>query len=179
MKGSSIAILDWVDADGLRRLGIFYQDPELRLRNCLHDFSANTWDFGEPVLEMHSSIHHCMHQIVLGIFNPGVQPRGTPISAEVVRQGCDVELNVMWRNAHGRVVSSSWSEPLGWDSPNQTNDGNELRGRSTRSVYIALYDTKHLKWQGSLRDHRPVFTGSVDHPLATVSWDNGKEVRNI
>ena len=54
MKGSSIAIVDWVGTDGVCRLGFFYQDPELRLRNCSHDFSANTWNIGELVLEMQS-----------------------------------------------------------------------------------------------------------------------------
>jgi hypothetical protein len=73
---------------------------------------------------------------VLGSFNPGVQPHGTPIYAEVVREG-GVELNVMWKDAHGRLVSSSWSKSLGWDLPNHPNDGNELLGRSARSVYIA------------------------------------------
>ena len=165
MKGSSITIVDWVTTDGLRYLSLFYQDPELHLRDCLHDFSANTWDFGEPVLEMRS--HLFTHHIVLGNFNPGVQPHRTPISAEVVREG-GVELNVMWRDAHGRVVSSSWSKSLGWDLPNHTNDGNELLGRPARSVYIVLDDKKHLKWRGSLRDRRLGFNGSVD--------DGGKEV---
>ena len=54
MKGSSITIVDWVATDGLHYLSLFYQDPELRLRDCLHDFFANTWDFGELVLEMRS-----------------------------------------------------------------------------------------------------------------------------
>ena len=133
-KGSSIAIVDWVNANGQRHLSIFYQDPELRLRDCLHDFSANTWDFGEPVLEMH--IHHCKYQIVLGDFDPGVQPHGTPISAEVVRKG-GVELNVMWRDAQGRVVSRSWSKSLGWDLP---NGGNEPLGQLERSIYLEFYD---------------------------------------
>jgi len=84
----------------------------------------------------------------------------------------------MWRDAHGRLVSSSWSGPLGWDLPNQPNDGNELLGRSARSVYIVLYHIQHLKQRASLRDRRPGFNGSVDHPLATISWDGGKEVRN-
>lgn len=43
---------------------------------------------------------------MLGSFNPGVQPHGTPIYAEVVPEG---GVNVMWRDAHRRLVSSSWS----------------------------------------------------------------------
>jgi hypothetical protein len=55
--------------------------------------------------------------IVLGDFNPGVQPRGTPITAETVYGGA-VDVNVMWRDAQGRVVSSSWSKSSGWDMSN-------------------------------------------------------------
>jgi hypothetical protein len=54
--------------------------------------------------------------LILGGFNPGVQPRGTPITAEVV-QGSDVDINVTWRDALGRVASASWSESSGWDLP--------------------------------------------------------------
>lgn len=53
---------------------------------------------------------------ILGSFNPGVQPRGTPITAEVVRGG-DVDINVMWRDARGRTVTGSWSKLSGWDLP--------------------------------------------------------------
>ena len=45
-----------------------------------------------------------------------MQPRGTPITAEVV-QGGDVDINVIWRDAQGRVASSSWSKSSGWDLP--------------------------------------------------------------
>jgi len=53
---------------------------------------------------------------ILGSFNPGVQPRGTPITAEVVHGG-DVDINVMWRDARGRTVTGSWSKSSGWDLP--------------------------------------------------------------
>jgi hypothetical protein len=78
-----------------------------------------------------------INQIVLDNFNPGIQPLGTPISAEVVKGG-GVELNVMWRDAQGRVVSSSWSGSSGWDLPNCPKDGKKLLDGSARSVYIAL-----------------------------------------
>ena len=55
--------------------------------------------------------------IVLGDFNPGIQPRGTPITAEAVHGG-GVDINVTWRDAYGRAVRSSWSKSLGWDLPN-------------------------------------------------------------
>ena len=93
------------------------------LREYLEYWWAGPWN-------AFSSIHHCTHQTVLGKFNAGVQPHGTPISVEVVHEG-GVELNVIWRDARGRVVGSSWSKLLGWD----------LLGRSARSVYIALYNT--------------------------------------
>jgi len=53
---------------------------------------------------------------ILGTFNAGMQPRGTPITAEVVH-GIDVVVNVTWRNAQGRVMTSSWSKTSGWDLP--------------------------------------------------------------
>jgi NADPH-dependent 7-cyano-7-deazaguanine reductase QueF len=64
--------------------------------------------------ELYLSMNRCTHRI-LGDFNPGVQPRGTPITAEVV-DGGDVNINVIWRDAQGRAVTSSWSKSLGWDS---------------------------------------------------------------
>jgi hypothetical protein len=56
-----------------------------------------------------------------GDFNSGVQPRGTSISAEVIHGG-DVDINVIWRDARGRAVTSSWSKSSGWDltSPNDS-----------------------------------------------------------
>jgi len=44
-----------------------------------------------------------------------MQPRGTPITAEGVC-GRAVDLNVMWRDAHGRAVSNSWSKWSGWNT---------------------------------------------------------------
>jgi len=82
-------------------------------------------------------------QIILGDFNPGVQPHGTPISAEVVRGG-NVDLTVMWRDADGRAASSSWSKSSGWDLPNRPNERKQLLDGPVRSVYIARYDIKHL-----------------------------------
>ena len=65
--------------------------------------------------------------IVLDDFNPGeVQPRGTPITAEAVRGG-GVDVNVTWRDAQGRAVSSSWSKLSGWSLPN--GRGEYLDGR--------------------------------------------------
>lgn len=68
------------------------------------------------------STHH-----ILGSFNAGMQPHGTPITAEVVHGG-DVVVNVTWRNAQGRLMSSSWSKASGWDLPNgevQSGDGKD------------------------------------------------------
>ena len=85
------------------------------------------------------------HEIVIGDFNPGVQPHGTPISAEVVHGG-DVEMNVMWRDAHGRPASSSWSKSSSWDLPKPPNDASHLLDGPARSVYIALiYNTPNTK----------------------------------
>jgi len=140
MKGSSIAIVDGV-SNGLRHRSIFYQDPELRLREHLYNFSLKRW--------------------VSGNFDPGVQPHGTPISAEVVRGG-NVDITVTWRDAHGRAASSSWSKSSGWELPNRPNEREQLQvldGPTSPSVGL------------------PDFVGSINHPLTTVSWENGKEIR--
>ncbi|KIM36576.1 hypothetical protein M413DRAFT_424693 [Hebeloma cylindrosporum] len=99
VMGSSIAIVLYFDATGQSIPRLYYQDPELYLREHYYDHSLSEW--------------------VLGDFNPGVQPRGTLISAEVIRGG-DRDINVIWRDALGRAVASSWSESSGWDSPSPT-----------------------------------------------------------
>jgi hypothetical protein len=55
---------------------------------------------------------------ILGDFNPGVQLRGTPITAEIVHGG-NVDINVIWRDVQGQVVSSSWSKTWGWVTSNR------------------------------------------------------------
>ena len=66
--------------------------------------------------------------LILGGFNLGVRPQGTPITAEVV-QGGDVDINVTWRDAHGCVASASWSKSLGWDLPDPNGARVPLDGR--------------------------------------------------
>ena len=66
--------------------------------------------------------------LILGDFAPGVQPKGTPITAEVV-QGGDVDINVTWRDSQGRVASASWSKSSGWDLPDPNNGREQLDGR--------------------------------------------------
>jgi len=139
VKGSSIAAVYWAGANGQYHFSIFYQDPKLRLRENSWDYSKNIW--------------------VSGDFNPGVQLRGTPIFAEAVHGG-DVQLNVMWRDAHGRAMSGSWSTLSGWDLSNRPINGTEI-----------------IDGPASPRDRLPRFTGSVDHPLTSLSWENGKEMR--
>jgi len=63
VQGSSIANADWVDANGLHHASIFYQDPELRLREHSYDFSAGQWVAGESVLAIRPSIDDT-HQIL-------------------------------------------------------------------------------------------------------------------
>jgi len=75
---------------------------------------------GSLVSKLFSSIHKCGTHCIAGTFNPGMQPRGTPITAETVHGG-DVDINVMWRDVHGRAVSSSWSKSSGWDLSNDEN----------------------------------------------------------
>jgi len=104
LKGSSIAAVEW-RATGRDHFSIFYQDPTLHLREYSYDHSEYRW--------------------VVGDFNPGVQTRGTPISAAVTL-GYFVSVNVIWRDAHGWVMSSSWSKSFGWDVPTGPIDGIEV-----------------------------------------------------
>jgi len=50
------------------------------------------------------------------------------MTAEVV-EGGDVDINVTWRDARGRVASGSWSKSSGWDLPNQNGGREQLDGR--------------------------------------------------
>ena len=139
VKDSSIVALHWVDANGIRHFSIFYQDPKLHLREYSWNRDTETWVLGEPVFEIFPSIN----DTALGDFNPGIQSRGTPISAEVVHGG-DVEINVMWRDARGGTVSSSWSTSSGWDQAKGPNDGGQLLAGPSRSVDITLCDIRRL-----------------------------------
>ncbi|KIM47266.1 hypothetical protein M413DRAFT_7801 [Hebeloma cylindrosporum] len=94
-KNSSFAVVKCPNTKLVSR--IYYQDPELHLRERHYDRFWDGW--------------------TLGHFDAGVQPRGTPITAEVVHGG-DVGINVIWRDALGRVASASWSKSSGWDVPN-------------------------------------------------------------
>jgi len=66
---------------------------------------------------------------ISGDFYTSVQPRGTPITAEVVHGG-SVDINVTWRDEEGRVASKSWSKSSGWDLPNTNGGGATLDGRN-------------------------------------------------
>ena len=72
------------------------------------------------VPELYLCMNRRTHRIS-GDFYTGVQPRGTPITAEVVHGG-SVDINVTWSDEEGRVASRSWSKSSGWDLPN-TNGG--------------------------------------------------------
>ena len=100
---------------------------------------------------------------ILGDFNPGVQPLGTPITAEVVHGG-DVNINVIWRDARGHAVTSSWSKSSGWDLPNSNRLGGRasLNGREwgifDTYIFLHILNTSKLRnwymrmsppqWQG-------------------------------
>ena len=85
---------------------------------------------------------------ISGDFNPGVQPRGTPITAEVVHGG-SVSINVIWRDAQGRAVTSSWSKSLGWYLPHSNRDdgGAPLDGRDwgVLEIRIVVAYVKYLE----------------------------------
>ena len=46
-KGSSIAVVEYHDTNGRRHSSIFYQSPELRLREYSFDYSADRWIHGK------------------------------------------------------------------------------------------------------------------------------------
>jgi len=126
VKGSSFAIIR--DPTNKRVSRIYYQDPELHLRECCyhHLGTMGQWVFGEQVPKLCPSMS--VHPSDLGGFNPGVQRRGTPIMAEVVQDG-DVDINVTWRDARGCVASGSWSKSSGWHLPNPNGEIAPLDGR--------------------------------------------------
>jgi hypothetical protein len=120
---SSIAIVLYSNATGQTGPRLYYQDPELYLREHYYDHSMQEWALGEQIFELcRTDSDH-----ISGDFNPGVQPRGTSISAEGIHDG-DADINVIWRDARGRAVTSSWSKSSGWDLPLTSPSG----GRAPR-----------------------------------------------
>ena len=57
VKGSSIAFTECSDANGLFHSHIYYQDPELYLREIIYNGSTRQWIPGEHVLEIHFSVN--------------------------------------------------------------------------------------------------------------------------
>ncbi|KIM47269.1 hypothetical protein M413DRAFT_271918 [Hebeloma cylindrosporum] len=108
LKGTYIAAVRCFDSNGLAHSRIYYQGPELHLREYYFDRSRKKW--------------------ALGDFNPGKQPRRTQITAEVVGEG-DVDITVSWRDKEGRLVNSSHSKTRGWDLPKRMSGPEPLDGR--------------------------------------------------
>ena len=50
---------------------------------------------------------------IAGFLDSGIQPRGTPITAETVH-GSEFRLNVAWRDERGRILSATLSRLSGW-----------------------------------------------------------------
>lgn len=50
---------------------------------------------------------------IAGLLDSGIQPLGTPITAETV-YGSDIYLNVGWRDEQGRILSASLYALNGW-----------------------------------------------------------------
>ena len=73
-----------------------------------------------------------------GDFNPGVQPRGTPITAKVVHGGI-MDINVMWRDAQGCVIVGSWSRSSGWNLANPNDGKAHLDGQDWGHYYGIAY----------------------------------------
>ena len=129
VKGSSFAVVMSPESDANKIVScIYYQDLELCLRECYYNHLGirRHWVFGEQVPGICLSMNK--HPSHLGGFNPGVQRRRTPITAEVVQDG-DVHINVIWRDTWGRVASGSWSRSSGWDLPDPNGGTEQLDGR--------------------------------------------------
>jgi len=45
--------------------------------------------------------------VIIGFFNPGPQPRGTPIIADVTDDPV-LQVNVLWKNARNLFATSTW-----------------------------------------------------------------------
>jgi len=48
-----------------------------------------------------------MVNVIVGDFNPGKQPHGTPIIAEVTDNAA-FQINVLWKNERNQFSTSSW-----------------------------------------------------------------------
>lgn len=112
VKGSSFAIISQSDNNKLISR-IYYQDPELRLKECCYDHLGTTdqWSLGEqsPIYAYSLARTHGTP----GDFDPCVQPRGTPIAAEVscLRWWCGYKCDVERFNALRAVAGPS--HPVG------------------------------------------------------------------
>ena len=51
LQGSSMAVIKWPDPRG-KHLHIFYQDPDLHLRELAENPHSGLWEFGEPMIEI-------------------------------------------------------------------------------------------------------------------------------
>jgi len=62
-KGSSIAVAEYSDAKGIFHSHIYYQDPELHLREVVYKGSTGKWHPGELIfricLSMKGHPSHC------------------------------------------------------------------------------------------------------------------------
>ena len=59
-------------------------------------------------------------ECLIGTFNPGAQPHGTPIVAEVTHIGYPA-IQVSWKNGSGRFVNSRCDQQSRWDTPTTEN----------------------------------------------------------
>jgi len=109
-ESSKISVIGWTNNGN--HIRVYYQDPTLRLQERCYNNA----------------------QWIKGTFNPGPQPRGTPIFAEVSHVGYS-EIQVLWKNANGRFVSSRCDKHSQWDTPtaeigdSNGPDSSQLDGR--------------------------------------------------
>ena len=62
-------------------------------------------------------------QVIIGVFNPGPQPSGTPIIADVTEDPA-LQINVLWKNSRNQFSASSWGpgKNSSWSTPSAESD---------------------------------------------------------
>lgn len=100
-KDSNISAISW--SGGGPSIRVYYQDPDLRLKEHCYSEQRSSW--------------------YAGAFNPGIQPRGTPIISDVSEDPA-LQVNVLWKNARNQFSTSSWGpgRNSSWSTPSAELD---------------------------------------------------------
>jgi len=101
VQDSKISAISW--SNNGPSIRVYYQDPTLRLKEHCYNGLKSSWSAGE--------------------FNPGKQPRGTPIIAEVTDDAA-FQINVLWKNVRNQFSTNSWGpgKNSSWSTPSAEKD---------------------------------------------------------